>query len=115
MSTAGSSNVTLTQLSSEAKKLVKLPIYDGNRSQLEGWLAQVDNYFLLMGNDIPANKKVLLLAMSLKGEALAWLQPYISRVNDGRDKTAEEQAELNEVLGSVNYFKNRMRHMFGDD
>ena len=86
----------------------KPDLYHGERHKLDDWLIQWDLFFLFQGEKIPGNRRVVLVASYMRGQAFKWIKPYLQQYNQG-DATHDVDA----WMASFDQFKDKIKPIFG--
>ena len=88
------------------KVKVKEPdLFYGDRDKLEGWLAQLNKWFVF--NPVPDGKKVVAASTFLRGGAEGWFRPYLEALDDDGDE------EMARMVRSYARFKEEIKKIFG--
>ena len=88
------------------KVKVKEPdLFYGDRDKLEGWLAQLNKWFVF--NPVPDGQKVVAASTFIRRGAERWFRPYLKALDDDGDE------EMARMVRNYARFKEEIKKIFG--
>lgn len=91
-------------------KTAKPDLFQGERTQLDEWLLQVDLFFKFGAKNIDDKDKVSFISTYLRGQAARWIKPYLTQY---LDESNQDGDDVDQLMEDYDEFKKRIRQVFG--